>query len=1647
MSTPRIIRAAQTLLHQVSRMSRTLTKRFMSWLLRGLLMLGKQPNGSKAGFVLPVTVLLLLVVTLTVGAIGFRTFTRTQQTIGERQQRVIYNAATPAIDRAKAKLEFLFDGNRDSRAGQVAPDNLLLSKMLNDGIDVSLHPSGVDPYTITDANAARSETRIDINNDGKLDNAWRYKADTNGDGQDDATVAYSIVFTKPPKATPDPLADMRDNVAGKGILDRAAKLQIRNAPLSDATKTNSCSSQANTAANTTTDPNPGWFQDSVRNNVLRKNFQVDVYVLPDSPNGAVATLEFQQDRQANQGFKWAAWFRNDLEIFPGPQFNWNGAMHTEGNLVVGSSAFRGYMISSYASCFYTQDASEITSADFAGDAKHGPFQGQFIAGTIKNNAFEGTPTFDLWNGSNIVPITDRPMGSGADSVLGRNGLKPVDFALDPVTLQTEDASVSRNPAIANPAVERDPAWDTRELFLTGRMKNLAQDTPYLDDTFRADNRWGPKPRWGPKRLDIEGMGEEIVGNVVLTKDGPPPGAPNEDVGLDGYWERRARREGLRLIVGQRLELGDPMGWGGTAPTSLDETDFVDVKKEPLNPWLGCAASNATRCNEARQRKALWDNLAAVQATAVYHANYNAGDDPDFPLACIATTVHPGTAGTLDKSATFENLAFGLPNATIPGYTNSASPRIISDFFRGRGTNGWEYDVPPLASFTTANSPLRIALRNLAQFAGDPQGGTPSFQPPPADGVTHPHPLMSMWGDFSVLRRVISRMEDEGISYAALSPADKTTLHTAGCTLGMLAYNLDYLEKIPKVGVDTLAPNTITTLAPTLIGLPNLPPTDPKFGQGLRGYIRLIDAAISNKINGTVVPDSDPLLASVPLSIKEIKEGPDGMASMAWDPTRSDNPETYVRLLERWRDLPTTSAAQKTEMTNIIYLAQLLITREQVARDRAFGFYGGYGIKKNPPTEMRGNLYSVPDRTLVSSIAPLGECSTWITRNPTTGLPITDGKPREELSRLCSIRPRYPILYSLFPAQPNQASPNPDIEASYVAAGTSNGFQNHGDLSDSTSVANQQLYVRDAIGNTSSYGSYIKDNANAGVVYKVVRPSLVATSPRQLAAASMGGATAWKLPTLLGTNGSTPNSNSLNLIKVCATAPCSQPQSSANRAPATNSVRYRIPFKDAGLFNGRELMSVRTLDLDLDLMRQNTTPASDSWLPKSGVIYAFREDAVSEAHIARRKLDNWANCATPAALLSGSLQNNDNCRMRTTDNAITNSYDPPLSPLGITPKPVDFFADPDRRPHGFRLRNGASLNRTGDDGLGLSFITDNPAYVQGPFNLHRAFGQTSTDRANGLEEFVTKLSDNFSNFYTRNASDDTFAVKGSDQWRPSEVLADAVTPLSTNFCDGSIEDSFTSNGSNGTLPTSTFLQTRYGCTSDNNNGITSYQNQSRTRDTVTPVNQIRWMRTNIADSFWPAQATTVNPDPPIEGESPIFIHASGNPQTIKESYYGSASPGRYDALSGGRELITAVDGTQMNMIMVSGIVPSRSGQSYGGLHNFPRFLENWGGKKLFMSGAFLQLNFSTYGTAPFDQENWQTTDSAPTTGTEWIAYYSPPLRRWGYDVGLLKAAPGPVARRFRFSVPTRSEFYSEPAATDPYIKNLCRSIPGNSANCP
>jgi hypothetical protein len=132
-------------------------------------------------------------------------------------------------------------------------------------------------------------------------------------------------------------------------------------------------------------------------------------------------------------------------------------------------------------------------------------------------------------------------------------------------------------------------------------------------------------------------------------------------------------------------------------------------------------------------------------------------------------------------------------------------------------------------------------------------------------------------------------------------------------------------------------------------------------------------------------------------------------------------------------------------------------------------------------------------------------------------------------------------------------------------------------------------------------------------------------------------------------------------------------------------------------------------------------------------------------------------------------------------------------------------------------------------------------------------------------------------------------------------------------------------------------------------------------------------------------------------------------------------------------------TYVNALFVAGIVPKRPNQTYGGLHNYPRFLQNWNSVNMYISGAFFQLNFATAATGPYEQDAWEAgsppQNVAGGTDIESIGYYRAPQRRWGYDVGLLYVPPAPIARRFvNFKIP-RSEYYREIAADDPYSINL------------
>jgi hypothetical protein len=580
-------------------------------------------------------------------------------------------------------------------------------------------------------------------------------------------------------------------------------------------------------------------------------------------------------------------------------------------------------------------------------------------------------------------------------------------------------------------------------------------------------------------------------------------------------------------------------------------------------------------------------------------------------------------------------------------------------------------------------------------------------------------------------------------------------------------------------------------------------------------------------------------------------------------------------------------------------------------------------------------------------------------------------------------------------------------------------------------------------------------------------------------------------------------------------------------PRNNGIVKAVPFLDRGIFDGRQEMMVRVTDVDLGMLRQSKPKTlagltsyqnltdkkgeNELWLPISGIVYAFREDAVREDAIARK--------SKTVAVDVKALE--DGNSMNQTD--LANPYDSQVvkTSYGLSMKSIDFLPDPDRRLHGFRLRNASRIDRPSDkigslkpaDNVrGLSFFTDQPVYIQGDFNIH----QNTAGKL--LQEFVQLIPDkidfSYDEFYKNRTKLDTdFAKPDKDYWRPSEILADAIDVLSNDFCDGSISDAFVPNTPpDGTIPATDYItgfpdynpgrssqtevtRSRYqsvakgglyggkGCVGT---GRTSFANQAGPEDAV-PGTSWDWMRENSAMPVSPKLKQSWQ-----DFTTPIRISRTGDALLINRpdkdtvnaaltgtlpdnKKQGDFRPVRYELDRGlkyssrteARHDLMSASNTRINSIVVGGIQPSRAKQSYGGLHNFTRFLEDWsGGKNFFFSGSFIQLNFSNYATGGYEKEGNEPIDvidsggtisNKPAGGGDVIPYYQPPNRIWGYDVALQFAPAGPAAARFVTPSSTRSEFYSEPARTDPYIRQLCLAAkvnpdiqakaPNNKFNCP
>jgi hypothetical protein len=340
--------------------------------------MGRRARLPVAGFVLPTVTMVLLVVILLTVAITLRSFDRGNLARNVRVNQQVLAAATPALDRAKAKIQFML--REDPQRPTATPSDAELYRIMSfDGKNTggSTEP---DLYTFGDEQRLILKADLDASGDinsnsdpkgplvtGVKDNeaintAWRYAVDTNNNGLVDTYTLYGIYFRTP----------QRDPVSGDFV--RARKpLEARTPPMSlTGLLRPECAAASGTSASLV--GNSGWYKVDAR---LKKSFfvyTVNVPITENPPAGgeifkgtpSISALEYQQDQSRIPLSNNAVVYKDDLDISPGVPLNLNGRIVTNSNFLVssmsGDKGIKLHLVSSQNSCFYDQENSKIVVA-------------------------------------------------------------------------------------------------------------------------------------------------------------------------------------------------------------------------------------------------------------------------------------------------------------------------------------------------------------------------------------------------------------------------------------------------------------------------------------------------------------------------------------------------------------------------------------------------------------------------------------------------------------------------------------------------------------------------------------------------------------------------------------------------------------------------------------------------------------------------------------------------------------------------------------------------------------------------------------------------------------------------------------------------------------------------------------------------------------------------------------------------------------------------------------------------------------------------------------------------------------------------------------------------------------------------------------
>ncbi|MEH1993643.1 hormogonium polysaccharide biosynthesis protein HpsA [Nostoc sp.] len=360
-----LFKVIQKTFRQVNKQLLSAINKQIIWLLRIISGTQRRRGSVNSGFVLPTVAMVVLVVVLLTTAILFRSFERSKNASNVRVNEATMQAATPALERAKAKISALF---ADPTLPRSVPSNLTLYNTLINKL--SIYTFGDETpitlaYNLNKSTISTTNPMIEAGSSMALENqeniqtAWKFPADTDNNGKFDSFILYGIYFRTPPQT---------------GTLRNRSPLDARTPPMLPAKAGGACDVAGDTSASLI--GSSGWYK--LPTGELKKSFFVYAVTVPISDiaqatsldttkyekyrgNKGFSALEMQQDRSQISVTNNAVVYEDDLDITPGPRFRLNGRIFTNSNLFTAKTSqdITLFQVSSRYSCYYERENGKI----------------------------------------------------------------------------------------------------------------------------------------------------------------------------------------------------------------------------------------------------------------------------------------------------------------------------------------------------------------------------------------------------------------------------------------------------------------------------------------------------------------------------------------------------------------------------------------------------------------------------------------------------------------------------------------------------------------------------------------------------------------------------------------------------------------------------------------------------------------------------------------------------------------------------------------------------------------------------------------------------------------------------------------------------------------------------------------------------------------------------------------------------------------------------------------------------------------------------------------------------------------------------------------------------------------------------------------